>query len=324
MSIWDSLNKKYVNFDKKYQLTNDEGKTPTTSTKILNNYEVFIKREDLNPGGSHKDRGLAYEISYHHSKGEKDFVISSSGNSAISAFCIVKNSPLTLAIFLSENTPQEKLGRFSAIAGIKLEDINKKYPNIRIFFTAKAISQSIEYSKNNNATLLRGSTDEIAHIGYTTISNEIFKDYPDITDIFIPTSSGTTLCGIYQGYVDLVNDNKITKIPRIHACQTAKINIFSREFDKDFILENTSTVHSIVDRIGHRYSDVIEGIKESQGFGWVIGEEELNKTKAFLNQNDVKYMSNEGCLAVSSVEKAIKKGFKIDKTLVINTGYNDK
>ncbi len=324
MGIWDILDAKYLLVPEEYRLSKDEGNTPLTEISIGFNTKVSVKREDLNPAGSHKDRGLAYEISYHLSKGHKDFVISSSGNSAISAFNLIKYTDLNLTIFLPDNTPESKLSRLSSLAQIDHRRIREKYPNIQVFITPKALSESDEYAHKNNSFLLRGSKDPIATTGYTTIATELSKNIKNISDIFIPTSSGTTLMGIYQGFEDLIEKNEISSLPRIHVCQTTKVNIFAREFDDNFLTESNSSVHSIIDRIGHRFSEVVSAIKRSDGAGWVINEDMVRSTLTELQQIGANYISNEGAVAVASVKKALSHGYKLNNIVVINTGYNDE
>jgi threonine synthase len=65
---------------------------------------IYLKREDLNPTGSHKDRGLAFEISSHIQDGKDEFIISSSGNAAISAVTLLKNTKNILHIFIPKFT----------------------------------------------------------------------------------------------------------------------------------------------------------------------------------------------------------------------------
>ena len=88
MSIWKYSDDFIPQIENDFQLSVGEGNTPLESFPALatrfNLDNIYLKREDNNPTGSHKDRGLAYHLSYYIKKGYRDFVISSSGNS----FCI--------------------------------------------------------------------------------------------------------------------------------------------------------------------------------------------------------------------------------------------
>ena len=54
------------------------------------NADLYFKREDKHPFGSHKGRSLPIMIARHIKSGWRDFVISSSGNAAIAAAHAIK------------------------------------------------------------------------------------------------------------------------------------------------------------------------------------------------------------------------------------------
>ncbi len=298
------------------RLTSKEGNTPLENhpdlAKDLELKHLYIKREDLNPTGSHKDRGLAYQISAHIQEGKENFSISSSGNAAISAINILKNTNFPLHVFLSEKISKEKLKRLTEILDNKVSNelFCKKdcsFENINFYFTQKPLSKEIQYSKKNNTTSLRGSVDPYGWQGFKTIACEIEGDFDTI---FIPTSSGNTTKGIYEGLS--------LKRP-IHIVQTTKVNTIARSFDSDFLPTKTSKAKSIVDRIGHRAKEIEKIINDSNGHGWVISNKEIDESQALLRKNNLS-TSNESALTIAGIIKAKRKGWSLSKPLCIFTG----
>jgi threonine synthase len=83
MSIWDFPLQEFKTIDSGDRLTLDEGNTPFYFINI-GGMQIGVKDENLNPTQSFKDRCSAYQLSFYLALGKKNFVISSSGNAAIS------------------------------------------------------------------------------------------------------------------------------------------------------------------------------------------------------------------------------------------------
>lgn len=329
MSIWTYKNLLEPKVSKSFQLTLGEGETPCQQCKILakaiNLEKLYIKREDLNPTGSFKDRSLAFQLSVHNSNNDTDLVISSTGNAAISAISYSQKFKCDLTVFVSKYIAKNKLDRLIQKAKIKnfkrsllegddniVEFSNK---NIKISFSVRPKSDSIKYAKNTRSIHLRGSNDDLAIIGYKTLSYELAKQAKDCDSIFIPCSSGTSAIGIYQGYLDI----DLTP-PRIHIVQTTKIHPMAKEFDKEFKKTSTSLASAISDRVSHRKNQVIEAVSQTGGSGWVISDKELNNAnKVLLDNCDIK-TSYDSLLSLAGLLKALSKGGKIKKPVIILSG----
>lgn len=309
--IWKYAQQMRPHVSEEFRLSIGEGKTPLERNeflkKELNVEQISIKREDKNPTGSHKDRGLCFQISVHLQNGKKIFAISSSGNSAISAIKILQDREEKLNVFLSNKTSQEKLKRLQKLIP-NFQNTDFEFKNLTFHFTPKPLSSAFKYSKENKAVLLRGSTDQYGYEGFKTISYEV-EDY-DFDSIFIPTSSGTTAKGIYEG---------LKEIRPLHIIQTTKINTLIRKFSQDKNNTKTSLATSIVDKIGHRLEEIEDLIKKSNGMGWAINDREILQAQALLKSANIK-TSNESALTIAAIQKAKKEGYKIKKPLCIFTG----
>jgi threonine synthase len=287
--------------------------------------QVWFKREDLNPNGSHKDRSIPFMITKYLNRGIKKFVISSSGNAAISASVFCKKHDLDLEIFLSPKTPKYKIDRIAM-------------PQKQMHFTKKPVSSAFQFAKNNNYQLLRSSTDPFAIEGYKSIAKELREQIRATSDIFVPSSSGTLALGIFEGYKELVKKNhqsgeaslKINendmrevetekKLPRMHVVQTEKVNVLVRRFDDDFKKVSHSIAQAIVDRVGHRKKEVENMIEQSNGGGWVVNDMLIKKYAALLNKNNIK-SSPEGAMGLAALHKALDNGVEIETPVCIITG----
>jgi len=267
---------------------------------------IIFKRDDMNPSGSVKDRGIAYQLDWVKKQGIKDLVISSSGNAAISACYFCKRLELNLFVFVSPKINHKKL------------DILHQYP-FQVFINKRAKSESIKFAKRNNFFHLRSSADPRGTIGYQEIAKEILEDrgnqggWGQINSIFIPVSSGTTLVGINEGF------GRQGFLPQIHAVQTTAINSIARLFDRDFRPSKTSLADSLVARTTPRRKQLIGIITKSKGFGWVIANDEIIEASQWLEGRKL-LTSFEGAAALAGIWKARKKNWQLGKVVCLLTG----
>ncbi|MFA5828116.1 MAG: PLP-dependent lyase/thiolase [Candidatus Shapirobacteria bacterium] len=265
-----------------------------TSTPLIKLENFYLKREDKNQTGSIKDRAISLQIENLVGKGISAAVISSTGNAAISALYYCSKSNIKLTIFLS---PKINLSKLSLIT--------EKTKNFII--SDRPISGAFKYAKKTNSFLLRQSTDPIAQIGYQSVGLELSKDIPDITSIFMPVGSGTTLLGISKG---------LPKTVKIFAIQPASHCPISQTFDPQYIKESHTITDALSVKLLPLKSDILKTITESGGGGMVVQNTTVVETQKFLLTNNI-FTSPEGALALAGFLKAEKLGIKVGAYPVI-------
>ncbi len=296
----------FPEISKEFRIDIGQGSTKTLS-RVVGGYEILIKDETKNQNGSFKDRGLSYQIARHLMEGHRKFAISSSGNAGVSASHIASKYNLELVIFVSEN-----------ISKSKIDLINKYSQGKKTISVVKGLrprSELVKFLRENTEFVsLRGSTDTYAPAGYETIAYELSEQSPEIDAIFIPTSSGTSAYGIYTGF------QKLRKNVQIHICQTEKVNAIAKQFDTNFQIQNTSLSDAITDKVAHRKSKLIEIIKSSRGFGWVLSDVELLTSKKLLSEAGVGEYSFNSILAFSGFQKAVRSGYNFTNPVMLFSG----
>ncbi len=265
-----------------------------TNTPLVKIDNFYLKREDQNPTGSAKDRAIPFQIINLKQHGFTKAVISSTGNAAISAAHFCQQNQIELTIFLSSKVNQKKLS------------LLKKFSS-EIILTPQPISEAFKYSKNNQTYLLRQSTDPSALIGYQQISIEILNDLPQITSIFIPVGSGTTLLGISQ---------KLPPTVKIFAIQSAANCRISKSFDKNFIQESRLITDALSAKFFPKKNDIISAIKKSNGSAFTIQNKDILLANEFLESKNIT-TSLEGALALAGYQKAINNKIEIGQFPVI-------
>lgn len=269
-----------------------------TNTPLIKIDNFYIKREDENITGSAKDRSLPFQIKNLKQQHFQNAVISSTGNAAISAAHFCQQNQITLTIFLSTKVKPEKLA------------ILKKY-SAEIILTPKPISEAIKYAKKNHSYLLRQSTDPSALNGYQKIGQELSKQLPKITSIFIPVGSGTTLLGISQ---------KLPSSTKIFAAQSAANCTISKHFDPDFKTEERLITDALSVKFIPQKDKIIKTIKKSNGSAFTLQNEAIIKANQYLKSKGIN-TSLEGSLALAAYYKAIENNIDIgDFPVILLTG----
>lgn len=261
----------------------------TPLTKIDN---LYFKREDLNPTGSAKDRALPFQIQNLIKNNFNSAVISSTGNAAISAsyYCQQANIPLT--IFVSPKINSNKL---SLIKG-------------HIIQSLQPISDAIKFSKANHSYLLRQSTDISAQIGYSEIAKELLEQLPQITSLFIPVGSGTTLLGIAK---------KLPLNVKIFAVQPASNPTISSVFTSEYTLETDTITDALTVKYLPLKNEIIRIIKKHQGSGLIVSNQEAISCLHFTQNLS---LSPESALTIAGFQQ-IKNSLEIgDYPVIILTG----
>lgn len=287
-------------------------KTPQTTApglaKALGLPEVWLKREDLHPYGSHKGRSIPLMVDhYWHKEGVANFVISSSGNAALAAALTVRHhnennpdKPLQLTIFVGNKIPAAKLASLQ-----KLTD-----SHIAIEQVANPKQAAFKAEADGLAKNLRQSTDDLALQGYHELAAELLH-IPNLQAVFVPTSSGTCAQALAEYFVAHANP-----IPEVHVVQTDFCHPIAAAFQNPMCPTHgrtpepptSSLASAIVDNVAHRKFPVIDAVLKTKGSGWIVSDSEItyamDQAKA-----DTLEISPNSALSIAGLTQARNRNF---------------
>ena len=266
---------------------------------------LYLKREDLHPYGSHKGRSIPLMIKNYARQGVSDFVISSSGNAALAtAKYVAKHPKLKLTIFVGKNIDVKKELRI-----MNYESRN----NIKIKKVLNPKQSAFLLDKTGKAKNLRQSTDNTALIGYVELAREL-AEIKNLSAVFVPTSSGTTAQGLYEGF------KKLKLNPQIHIVQTdachPMVKNSSNKITPYSLLLTPSIASAIVDKVAHRKLKILELLKNSHGEGWVVTNQEIKKAMEEIEQSTNIKVSPNSALSLVGLKQAIASKSKFSGPVV--------
>lgn len=296
----------------RFRLTAGEG-----NTQLLEKDSLFFKREDLNPSGSIKDRGVATQLSYALSQHHQRFVISSSGNAGISMALYAQKYDLDITVFVSPRIVKGKLDKLRQLGA-----------NIEI--DQKPLRRSLQYAKKTGSFHLRQSRDPFAWVGFSSLGFELFEHFgEDLSSlaIFFPVSSGATIVGVSQAFHRLVEDGFLPNLPQLHLVQTTFVHPIAEVFhpevsfvrDEKDNLSGLGLASALCARQTPLRDDVINLVKSSGGWGWVVTETEIDQAWGNLRHLGLE-TSAEGAVALAGFYLAQEKELMTKQAIILLTG----
>ncbi len=275
-------------------------------TPLLEKENFYLKREDLNPSGSVKDRAVVAQLAWAKKEGYQEVAASSSGNFGLSLGYWTRYFNLRVVVFVSPKTNKNKIFQL------------QKY-SLDLKISKKPISDCFRYCKKTGALNLRQSKDPQAIVGFfglgEEVADQVKKGGLTPKSIFFPVSSGTTLLGVVKG----MEEKGLDLAPFL--VQPASHPLLGKIWDQDFRGEKEKLVDALVAKVIPQRFEILRLIKKYRGGGVVVQNKDILKWSAWLEKQGVS-TSYEGALSLAGVEKAkklnlIKKG---EKAICLLTG----
>ena len=276
-----------------------EGRTP-----MIKFENVYLKLDFLNPTGSYKDRGSVTLISYLYQHGIRRIAEDSSGNAGASIAAYGAFAGMEVAIFVPEKANPNKLKQIEAYGAkvVKVkgtrEDVTREAERSGYYFASHVLQPQFRD-------------------GIRTLSYEIYQDLGRAPDyVFLPTSAGTLLLGVYEGFKHLLNSGVIDKMPKLVAVQTEQVMPVCAAL-KGYSYTPPKEVNSIADALVSTkpflLPEMLNVLKET-GDCIVVSEKEIFDAW--------KYLAKHGILVEpsSATVYAAYQKMKVDNAVLVLTG----
>ena len=241
------------------ELTLGEGKTPLEESPALAAWagvgRLWLKREDVNPTGSHKDRGAVVQVAACLERGQAVAVISSSGNAALAAATYGQVGGVTMVALLS---PRTEPGRVAAL----------RRAGARVVVTEKPINYGIRLSRVRGWPDLRPSQSAEAVAGFRSLGEELAVELAEATAVFGYASSGATFQALGESFAE-----HTVRLP-LHPVQAGLVNGISQEFGRPGD-GRRSMVGDLGVKVSDRAAMVAALVREAGGQAWWVDDERI-------------------------------------------------
>jgi threonine synthase len=284
------------------ELTLGEGRTPLEEDAELAAWagvgRMWVKREDRNPTGSHKDRGAVVQVAACVDRGDQVAVISSSGNAALAAATYGRRGGVSVVALLS---PRTETARVMAL----------RAAGARVVVTPKPINFGVRLTRVCGWPDLRPSQSPEAVRGFRTLGEELARELAANTSVFGYASSGATYLAMGQVFAE-----RGCRLP-LQPVQAGLVNGISREFGRP-----GDGRRSLVGDLGVKHTDrateVVAAVRESGGQAWWVGDELITSAGEALL--DRAYEVAPECWAALAGARAATGDADIEQACLVLTG----
>ncbi|TKT87493.1 threonine synthase [Dyadobacter frigoris] len=310
-------------------VTLGEGMTPLLHLENLAKEfginKLLLKDESLNPTGSFKARGQAVAVSKMKELGIKQCIVPTAGNAggALAAYGAKANIEVT--VVMPRLTPEifkQECRYFGAelilVDGL-INDCGKLVAEM------KAENGYFDVSTMKEPYRLEGKKT----MGFE-IAEQMNWELPDV--IFYPTGGGTGLIGLWKAFEEMKQAGWITgKFPRLVAVQTENCQpiVWSYEGkhkNASAYQAKPSMANGLAVPSPFAERQILEILKESNGFAISVSEQELLDGVKTLSKREGLFVAPEGGALIPAMKKALEnKWVSRDETiLLLNTGSGYK
>ena len=173
--------------------------------------QLYLKFEGSTPTGTQKDRIAFSQVMDALRRGFDTITVATCGNYGAAIALAASLAGLDCVIYIPERyhtSRSKELIDYRA----RIERVPGDYEN------AVLVSQQMAEEREYYDANAGGANTMLQFKAYGEISFEIYDDLRDAPSVIaLPVSNGTTLAGIYKGFMSLYRRGKTSKIPRIVA-----------------------------------------------------------------------------------------------------------
>ncbi len=189
--------------------------------------QIYLKFEGSNPTGAQKDRIAFSQVMDALRRGYDAITVATCGNYGAAMALASSMAGLKCINYIPENYHTNRVIEMEA-SGAEIVRIPGDYET-----AVKASRNRAEKDEIYDANPGGANTD-IQLRAYGEIAYEIYDELRDAPAVVaVPVSNGTTLAGIYKGFVSLYRRGKTSRIPKIVAGSTHGKNPIIKAFIKN-------------------------------------------------------------------------------------------
>ncbi len=189
--------------------------------------QIFLKFEGSNPSGTQKDRIAFAQAMDALRRGFDAITVATCGNYGVAMAAAASIAGLKCLIYLPENYHTRRVQEMIKIGG-EIVRVPGDYENAVILSRERAERDEI-YDANPG-----GANTAIQLSAYGSIAYEIYDELRDAPSVVaIPVSNGTTLTGIYKGFLSLYRRGKTSRMPKIVGGSSFRKNPIVQAFLKN-------------------------------------------------------------------------------------------
>ena len=299
-----------------HQLSLGEGDTPLIRSRSIGPSqglpELWFKLDHCNPTASFKDRYAAVAVSHMLANNQTRCIATSSGNTGASLAAYCAAAKIDCHIALVETAPAGKLQQMLSY-GANIMRIRGF--GLEIDTTANVFEQLQRIAEAPDAALQISAFrySPVGMSGIRSVSFELNEQLSGPIDhVFCQAGGGGLAMGTAEGFLQLVEEQKLDRSPRVHAVQPDGNDTLCtplRAGDAVGRDVNCTTrisglqVASVTDADG-----AIVACRKTDGTGYLVTDEEVWQVQKQLARQEGIFCEPAAAVSVAGALKAVQMG----------------
>jgi len=286
--------------------------------------QIYLKFEGSNPSGTQKDRIAFIQSMDALRRGFEAITVATCGNYGAAIALAASMAGIQCIIFIPEEYHTKRVKEISNL-GAQVVRVSGGYEN--------AVLASQEWAKtHDHYDANPGGANTTTQLrAYGEIAYEIYDELRDAPAVVaVPVSNGTTLAGIYKGFISLFRRGKTSRIPRMVAGSSHGKNPIIRAFIKNTphcedleprLIRETSVNEPLINWHSIDGDHALEAIRNTNGWGADASDKSMLSLSRLLREREglnVLPASTAGLVVL--LERHSKEKLAGDRYVVILTG----
>ncbi|NLE05118.1 MAG: pyridoxal-phosphate dependent enzyme [Crenarchaeota archaeon] len=286
--------------------------------------QIYLKFEGGNPTGTQKDRIAFSQALDALRRGYNEITVASCGNYGTAIALASHLAGLRCLIYIPEDYHVNRIKEIKTLGAeiIKTRGDYEEAVNI----SRKEAEEKGYYDANPG-----GSNTNLQLKAYGEIAYEIYDELRDApAAVAVPTSNGSTLAGIYRGFLSLYNRGKTSRIPRFIAGSSFGMNPIINAFVKNIPyccdlkpekIRNTSINEPLINWRSIDGAYALSTIRQTHGWAAYATDKSMIDYSRLIREKEglsVLPASTAGLIALLDRHK--KEPYPPDRYVVILTG----
>jgi len=286
--------------------------------------QIFLKFEGTTPTGTQKDRIAFAQVMDALRRGYDTVTVATCGNYGAAISLAASLAGINCEIYIPEKYHTSRIKEIEE-NGARIIRVPGDYEN------SVKISNEIADKKEYYDANAGGENTMIQFRAYGEIAYEIYDELRDApAAIAMPVSNGTTLAGIYKGFVSLYRRGKTSKIPKIIAGSSYGKNPIIQAYLKSLPncedlqpekIHETSINEPLINWRSIDGDYALEAIRSSNGWASYSSDKNMISFSRLLREKEglsVLPASTAGLIAL--IDKHKKEPLTNDRYVVVLTG----
>lgn len=286
--------------------------------------QIYLKFEGGNPTGTQKDRIAFAQAMDALRRGFDTITVATCGNYGVAVALAASFAGLQCRIFIPETYHTNRIKEMTDL-GAEILRVPGDYERA-VEFSVESARENESYDANPG-----GDNTVIQSQAYGEIASEIYDELRDAPyAVAAPVSNGTTLAGIYKGFLRLYRRGKTSRMPRIIAGSSFRKNPIVQAFlsnspaCEDLVpskIHETTVNEPLVNWHSIDGDHALEAIRQSHGWAANASDRAMRTYSKLIREKEglqVLPASTAGLIAL--MERHRKEPLPGDRYVVVLTG----